>query len=109
MESHDLESVSVPTAATSGHKRTSRVWLHIVENPDKTFRCTHCAKCFAKTASTTNFWRHLKTFHRDEIETDNVQPSDRIVQSFNQEMATKRLIKWIVCDLQPFSCVERPE
>ena len=106
MESHN---VSIPTSATLVQKRTSRVWLHIVENPDKTFKCTHCTKSFAKTASTTNFWRHLKTFHTDVIETEDVQSSDRIIQSFKQEIATKRLIKWIVCDIQPFSCVERPE
>ncbi|RUS20521.1 hypothetical protein BC937DRAFT_95022 [Endogone sp. FLAS-F59071] len=67
---------------------------------------TTSIKFLAKSITTT-LKHHLNTHHLENLISEANTPVASAL--FSQEHTTKYLIKWIVCDLQPFTITKRLE
>lgn len=100
-------AIVVETSSINFTKKISTVWAHIQQNADKVSMCKYCDKAFSSKSTTGNFRRHLNAFHSDKLESVRDQGDQSATSiSFDKELATKRFIKWIVCDLQPFTTAD---
>ena len=98
-----------------GPKITSSVWPFFDKNTERHPGlpvCRTCQSVFKKTSSTTSLRQHLLSHHINaphkrqktlhEYRTDSHTERD-------QEVRDNAIIKWIICDQQPFTVVECKE
>ena len=89
-------------------QKKSKNWLHVTKNRDQTFSCKYCTIVFSAGSNLTTFKRHVNQKHPEMME--NAHSAGSVPQPpFNPQETTDKFIKWIVCDLQPFTTAERPE
>src|SRR5215469_15353916 len=105
METSNVDTVSASATSTDTSssdvvtRKRSAYWKHVISNSDGTFSCKYCSQIFSKSANTSNFQRHIKFNHQDKLESVTLSAP---TVTFNPEVTTKKFVKWIVCDLQPF-------
>ncbi|RUS18791.1 LOW QUALITY PROTEIN: hypothetical protein BC937DRAFT_88332 [Endogone sp. FLAS-F59071] len=107
MEVFSTSNTNPEGSAISSTKTTSIVWQYITQNPDKFSVCNYCNQKFSTKSTTTTLKCHLTIHHSENLIPEANTPAAPVL--FSQEHATKHLIKWIVCDLQPFTTMERLE
>jgi hypothetical protein len=106
----DVQSETTDNDTSTTLSRESSVWSHFDKKPSYAPQHNGCRACSARYKSTTSVTilrKHLKT-HQLEA-----PPRKRSVVTrenpFNQQEQqehTKYLIRWLICDLQPFTTVE---
>jgi hypothetical protein len=106
----DVQSETTDNDTSTTLSRESSVWNHFDKKPSYAPQHNICRICSARYKSTTSVTilrRHLKT-HQLEAPPRNQDVVAR-TNPFNQQEQqehTKYLIRWLICDLQPFTTVE---
>src|SRR3954447_11979566 len=81
--------------------KSSKAWDHATFLANGSYKCNYCSKVYGSGSSSGTFNRHLKEKHSDVLTTPwSMSSPSPIIALFDQETATRRFIKWIVCDLQ---------
>lgn len=103
----ELENSEISSSAISG----STVWIFFDKNPSYAPGynvCKTCNKRFKMTTGTTTLRTHLKT-HRLNAPTKKQTVTTKQKNPFDEEDQNRHdeyLIKWLICDLQPFTVVD---
>ena len=108
------ETTDANISTTSSTTLTSSlVWEHFDKNPAHALGYNVCKKCTIKYKLTTGIStlrKHLKDHHQMQVPARIQRTIARIEPFYEQEQMehTKYLIRWLICDLQPFTTVDNP-
>ncbi|CAB4489965.1 unnamed protein product [Rhizophagus irregularis] len=106
-------SDSLGESAGSSTRTYSSVWSHftLVENDEKA-QCNYCGTTYKRTGgNTTNLHKHMQRKHSSKIETEvESGEMDKFVKKelprYTQGTFRDFIVRWTVCDDQPFTAVE---
>ncbi|CAB4421604.1 unnamed protein product [Rhizophagus irregularis] len=106
-------SDSLGESAGSSTRTYSSVWSHftLVENDEKA-QCNYCGTTYKRTGgNTTNLHKHMQRKHSSKIETEVESGEiDKFVKKelprYTQGTFRDFIVRWTVCDDQPFTAVE---
>ncbi|PKY61085.1 zf-BED-domain-containing protein, partial [Rhizophagus irregularis] len=104
---------SLGESAGSSTRTYSSVWSHftLVENDEKA-QCNYCGTTYKRTGgNTTNLHKHMQRKHSSKIETEVESGEiDKFVKKelprYTQGTFRDFIVRWTVCDDQPFTAVE---
>jgi hypothetical protein len=84
----------------------SGIWVHFKKNAGaKTVTCVYCKKTYEQPdSSTTKFWRHIKTAHRDQLKQD--QTIEQVLTNSVPARSIDYLVDLVCGALLPFSHIE---
>ncbi|CAB4495821.1 unnamed protein product [Rhizophagus irregularis] len=106
-------SDSLSESAGSSTRTYSSVWLHftLVENDEKA-QCNYCGMTYKRIGgNTTNLHKHMQRKHSSKIDTEvESGKMDKFVKKelprYTQGTFRDFIVRWTVCDDQPFTAVE---
>lgn len=110
---HDIDSEIIESeTVTSESSIGSSVWKYFDKSPPNAPGYNVCKECFNKyklTTSVTSLRKHLTKHHlKAPTKKQKILPFKR-VDPFNEHEQNEHdmyLIRWVICDLQPFTVVD---
>ena len=91
-------------------KPRSLVWQYFTKIDDKSVKCVFCKKVFTNFGNTSNFARHIRLQHPNDVSDETPSTSQTITSEIvlNPRIGelNSGLVKMIAKDLQPLSIVE---
>ena len=93
-------------------KPRSLVWQYFTKIDEKSAKCIFCNKVFTNFGNTSNFARHVKIQHQNEIVDKDTPSTSQSTEMAETEINPRivdlntELLKMIAADLQPLSIVE---